>query len=65
MFVHAASQAALRGLARKDAESALLSAAPPSPPGSGTWRVTGHDEEGNELTVIVAVEERIEIVTLL
>lgn len=31
---------------------------------NGTWRVEGLDDDGNDVTLIVAVGDRIEVITL-
>jgi hypothetical protein len=62
--VHAFSRAGQRTVTRKDVVNAFLTAGTATQQDNGTWRVKGLDEDGDDLTVIVSVGIRIEIVTV-
>lgn len=61
---HAKKQAAKRGAAAADVRCALVSAVACSDQGDGTWRVESADEEGDDLTLIVAFEDGVLVVTV-
>jgi hypothetical protein len=48
----------------RDICNAFLTAPHATKQSNGTWRVEGVDEDGIDLTVIVAVSGRIEVITV-
>lgn len=62
--VHAFARAGQRTISRRDVINAFLTAATATEQDNGNWLIKGLDEDGDELTVIVAVNDRVEIVTV-
>jgi hypothetical protein len=61
---HALRRAGQRGVTRHDVLNALLTATSACKQENGTWRIEGLDDDGVELTVIIAFGHHIEIITV-
>lgn len=62
--VHAFARAGQRTISHRDVVKVFLTAATATEQSNGNWLVKGLDEDGDELTVVVTVNARIEIVTV-
>lgn len=63
--VHAFARATERTITRHDVINAFLTAQHAEEQDNGTWKIKGLDHEGDELTVIVSLGDRIEIITIM
>lgn len=61
---HARMRMQERGVREADLRNALVNARACSPQQSGNWRVEGRDLDGDDLTVVVAIEDGLVVVTL-
>ena len=61
---HARRRMRERGVTFGDLQHALANASSCSAQESGTWRADGRDRDGDELTVVVAIEDGLIVVTL-
>ena len=61
---HARARMKQRNVRREDLRSALVYAAACSAQVEGTWKVAGPDADGDDLTVVVAIEEGLLVVTV-
>jgi len=64
MSIHAKGQARKRGAKWEDVYCALASAMTCKDQGDGTWMVPSRDAVGDDLTVIVAFQDGVLVVTL-
>ena len=61
---HARERMRERGATQADVRSALVDAQSCSQQKNGSWRVEGSDLDGDELTLVVAIEDGLVVVTL-
>ncbi|MBI4704199.1 MAG: DUF4258 domain-containing protein [Deltaproteobacteria bacterium] len=61
---HAIERMDERGATRQDVQAALAGATECRAQPQGRWKITGADRDGDELTVVVVIEDGVVVVTV-